>query len=44
VILPFLFGWLQRATGSYAACFGVAAVVCSAVGALLLLGGRPKRA
>jgi fucose permease len=44
VILPFLFGWLQRATGSYAACFAVAAVVCSAVGALLLLGGRPKRA
>jgi len=44
VILPFLFGWLQRATGSYAACFAVAAVVCAAVGALLLLGGRPKRA
>jgi hypothetical protein len=43
VILPFLFGWLQRATGSYAACFAAAAVVCAAVGALLLLGGRRGR-
>ena len=40
VILPFLFGWLQRATGSYAVCFAVAAVVCAAVGVLLLIGVR----
>jgi nitrate/nitrite transporter NarK len=40
VILPFLFGWLQRATGSYAVCFAVAALVCAAVGVLLLIGVR----
>jgi MFS family permease len=40
VILPFLFGWLQRATGSYAVCFAVAAVICAAVGVLLLIGVR----
>ncbi len=40
VILPFLFGWLQRATGSYSVCFAVAAAVCAAVGVLLLMGMR----
>jgi cyanate permease len=40
VILPFLFGWLQRATGSYALCFVVAAGVCTAVALLLVSTGR----
>jgi nitrate/nitrite transporter NarK len=40
VVLPFLFGWLQRATGSYAACFIAAAIVCGAVGAVLTWSGR----
>lgn len=44
VILPFLFGWLQRATGSYSVCFAVAAAVRAAVGALLLLGMQRSRA
>jgi MFS family permease len=40
VILPFLFGWLQRASGSYAVCFVTAAAVCLAVALLLLISGR----
>lgn len=35
VVCPFLFGWLQRATGSYALCYAVGAGVCAAVAALL---------
>ena len=31
VVLPFLFGWLQRSTGSYAMCFLAAAVVSAVV-------------
>jgi len=42
VVLPFLFGWLQRASGSYALCFGVAAAVCAAV-ALQLAWPRRMR-
>jgi MFS family permease len=37
VVIPFLFGWLQRVTGSYAACFAAAGVVCIAVALLLAL-------
>ncbi len=44
VILPFLFGWLQRITASYSVCFGVAAAVCAAVSATLWLTGRPRAA
>jgi cyanate permease len=44
VILPFLFGWLQRASGSYSLCFAVAAGVCAAVAVLLLWTGRQPRA
>ena len=44
VILPFLFGWLQRASGSYALCFAVAAGVCTAVAVMLLWTGRRPRA
>ena len=40
VVLPFLFGWLQRATGSYAACFIAAAIICASVGAVLSWSGR----
>lgn len=40
VVLPFLFGWAQRVSGSYALCFALAAVVCAAV-ALLLMVRRP---
>jgi MFS family permease len=42
VVLPFLFGWLQRATGSYAVCFFVAAGVCAAVAAVLAWGARSR--
>lgn len=35
VVLPFLFGWLQRASGSYALAFAVAGAVCAAVAAVL---------
>jgi MFS family permease len=35
VVCPFLFGWLQRAQGSYAVCYAVGAAVCAAVAALL---------
>jgi MFS family permease len=42
VILPFLFGWLQRASGSYALCFVVAAIVCAAVALLLVWGTRTR--
>jgi len=42
VVLPFLFGWLQRATGSYAVCFFVAAGACAAVGAVLAWGARGR--
>ena len=44
VILPFLFGWLQRASGSYAVCFGAAAVVCLAVAVVLFATGRSRAA
>jgi fucose permease len=40
VVLPFLFGWVQRASGSYALCFSLAAGVCGAV-AVLLTARRP---
>ena len=40
VCCPFLFGWLQRASGSYALCYAVSAVACAAVAALL--SGRDK--
>jgi MFS family permease len=43
VVLPFLFGWLQRASGSYALCFLVAAGVCASVAALLAWGGGRGR-
>ena len=39
VILPFLFGWLQRASGSYAVCFVTASTVCLAVALLLFVSG-----
>ncbi len=39
VVCPALFGWAQRASGSYAASFGAATVVCAAV-ALWLFAGR----
>ncbi len=35
VISPFLFGVLQRATGSYAVCFAAVAVLCAVTGAAL---------
>jgi fucose permease len=35
VVCPFLFGWLQRAAGSYALCYAVSAGLCAAVAALL---------
>jgi fucose permease len=37
VFCPALFGWLQRATGSYALCFAVAAAAYAAVAAALML-------
>ncbi|HTN49810.1 MAG TPA: MFS transporter [Burkholderiaceae bacterium] len=40
VVLPFLFGWLQRNSGSYAACFVATAIVCGAVATLLAWSGR----
>jgi len=40
VISPSLFGWLQRASGSYAASFVAAAIVCAAVALLLFFSGR----
>jgi len=40
VVLPFLFGWLQRSTGSYAMCFLAAAVVSTVVASVLALSGR----
>lgn len=40
VVLPFLFGWLQRSTGSYAACFIAAAIISGSVGVLLIWSGR----
>jgi MFS family permease len=43
VVLPFLFGWLQRASGSYALCFAVAAAVCATVAALLAWPPRASR-
>jgi fucose permease len=42
VVIPFLFGWLQRATGSYAACFAAAGAVCIAIALLLLIARPPK--
>jgi MFS family permease len=41
VVLPLAFGWLQRATGSYALCFLAAAAVCATVAATL---AWPRRA
>lgn len=43
VCCPFLFGLLQRASGSYALCFAVAAAAYAAVGAVLALR-RPAAA
>lgn len=43
VVLPFLFGWVQRLSGSYALCFALAAVVCASV-AVLLSVRRPAAA
>jgi MFS family permease len=43
VVLPFLFGWLQRASGSYAVCFLAAAGVCAAVAAMLTWGAARGR-
>jgi MFS family permease len=43
VVLPLLFGWLQRASGSYARCFALAALICAAVAVLLFWGGRRGR-
>ncbi len=43
VVCPLLFGMLQRATGSYATSFGVAAAACAAVAIVLTLAGRPAR-
>jgi fucose permease len=40
VLSPSLFGWLQRASGSYAASFSAAAIVCAAVALLLFFSGR----
>ena len=40
VICPALFGWLQRASASYAVSFAAAAAVCGAVALWLLAGGR----
>jgi predicted MFS family arabinose efflux permease len=40
VVCPFLFGVLQRASGSYALCFAVAAGVCALAAAALALSGR----
>ena len=42
VVIPFLFGWLQRVTGSYAACFAAAGAVCIVVAVLLAIA-RPAR-
>jgi len=39
VISPSLFGWLQRASGSYAVSFAAAAIVCAAVALLLFFRG-----
>jgi MFS family permease len=39
VILPFLFGVLQRAGGSYAICFAAAAGLCAAMAIVLALRG-----
>jgi predicted MFS family arabinose efflux permease len=44
VVCPFLFGWLQRATDSYALCYAVGGVLCAAVAALLSWrSGSPTR-
>jgi MFS family permease len=41
VVIPFLFGWLQRITGSYAACFAAAGAVSAAIAVLLLIAKGP---
>jgi MFS family permease len=41
VVIPFLFGWLQRMTGSYAVCFAAAGTVCAAIAILLLIARGP---
>jgi predicted MFS family arabinose efflux permease len=41
VVCPFLFGWLERAAGSYALCYAVSAAVCAVVAALLSRRSRP---
>lgn len=43
VVIPFLFGWLQRATGSYAACFAAAGAVCIAIALLLAVARGPSK-
>jgi predicted MFS family arabinose efflux permease len=40
VVCPALFGWAQRASGSYATSFAAAAAVCGAVAVWLFAGGR----
>jgi hypothetical protein len=42
VVCPFLFGVLQRASGSYALCFAAAAGVCALAAAALGLSGRVR--
>lgn len=43
VVIPFVFGWLQRVTGSYAACFAAAGAICAATAVLLLIAKGPPR-
>jgi MFS family permease len=43
IVMPFAFGWLQRATGSYSASFVAAAAVCLAIALVLAVGGRSAR-
>jgi fucose permease len=44
VCCPFLFGLLQRSSGSYALCFAAAAAAYAVVGALLVLRRPPATA
>ncbi len=44
VVCPALFGWAQRASGSYAVSFAGAAAVCGAVALWLAAGGRAAAA
>ena len=40
VVCPFLFGWLQRTSGSYALCYGVATAACAVVAVVLGRGSE----